>query len=418
MRRLIKWLILLGILALIGWGVNAQVVYWKENSKVVFREGELTRGPIVSVVNSTGTVKPVRAVSVGSVVSGPIESIYVDFNDEVKKGQLLARVDQRPYTAAVARDRAALATKKAEVERVRAQLQQAKNDERRAKALRDENKNFISDTEMDQFLYSRIGLEQMLAVAEASVLQAKASLDTSELNLTYTEILSPVEGTIIDRKIDPGQTMAASFQTPELFIVAPDLRKEMHIFASVDETDIGLIREAQQTGQPVRFTVDSYPDDLFEGKVFQIRKNSTTVQNVVTYPVVVAAQNPDLKLLPGMTASISFQVGKSTNALKVPNSALRFYPQPKQVRPEDRKLLEAKRPVAGEMEDQKSTARSAEEKAELRRTRNRRHLWVTDGELLRAVEIVIGVSDSQYTEIVSGEIQEGSKVVIGIQPRT
>ena len=150
---------------------------------------------------------------------------------------------------------------------------------------------------------------------------------TSEANLDYTEIRSPVDGIVIDRKIDPGQTVAATFQTPELFIVAPDMRKEMHVFASVDEADIGLIRDAQESGQPVRFTVDAYPDDLFEGKIFQIRKSSTTTQNVVTYPVVVSAPNPDLKLLPGMTASISFQVARdATNVLRIPNAALRFYP--------------------------------------------------------------------------------------------
>ncbi|MBI3409564.1 MAG: efflux RND transporter periplasmic adaptor subunit [Planctomycetes bacterium] len=417
MRRLIRWAIILGVLGLVGWGVSAQVAYWKDASKVTFREGEVVRGKIVAVVNSTGPVKPVQAVSVGSVVSGPIEAIFVDFNDEVKKGQLLARVDQRLYAAGVARDKAALATRKAEVDQARAKLQQAKNDEVRAKALRAENKTFISDTELDQFIFNRMSLEALVAVAETTVQQAKANLDTSEANLEYTLIKSPVDGIIIDRKIDPGQTMAAQFQTPELFIVAPDLRKEMHVFASVDETDIGLIRDAQQTGQPVRFTVDAYPDDLFEGKIFQIRKNSTTTQNVVTYPVVVTAPNPDLKLLPGMTASISFQVGKVSNVLKIPNAALRFYPQPKQVRPEDRKLLEGKTPAANDNDDQKEATRSAQEKAELRRQRNRRHLWILDGEFLRAVEVITGLNDSHYTELLSGDMQEGQKLVVGIQPR-
>src|SRR5205814_10062164 len=158
-------------------------------------------------------------------------------------------------------------TRKADVDRVKALLQQAVNDERRAEALRAHNKEFVSDTEIDQFRFNRQSLAAQLTVAEASVKQAEASLDNSRVPLDYTEIRTPVDGTVIDRKIDPGQTLAAQFQTPELFVVAPDMKKEMHVIASVDEADIGLIRRAQEAGQPVRFTVDAYPDDLFEGTI-------------------------------------------------------------------------------------------------------------------------------------------------------
>ena len=418
MRKLVRWTV---ILLMLGGGGSA--AYWagarymKERRRVSYRVAEVTRGKVVAVVNSTGTVKPVLSVSVGSFVSGPIEALYVDFNAEVKKGDLLAKIDPRLYAANVARDRAQLATRKAEVQRVTAQLQQAKNDEARAQALRAENRGFLSDTEMDQFKFNRMGLEAQLAVAEASVLQAQASLENSEANLGYTEIRSPVDGMVIDRKIDPGQTLAAQFQTPELFIVAPDLKKEMHVFASVDEADIGLIRQAQERDQPVRFTVDAYPDDLFEGKIFQIRKSSTTTQNVVTYPVVVSAPNPDLKLLPGMTASLSFQVTESSEVLRIPNAALRFYPQREQVRLEDRKLLEGGPTSADEDQNRADSHLSAEEKAALRRQRNRRHVWVQDGEFLRAIEVVTGLSDSKYTELVSGNIAEGHQLVTGIQPK-
>jgi HlyD family secretion protein len=212
--------------------------------------------------------------------------------------------------------------------------------------------------------------------------------------------------------------VAASFQTPELFTVAPDMRKEMRVFASVDEADIGLIRDAQRSGQPVRFTVDAFPDDLFSGTIFQIRKNSTTTQNVVTYPVVVSAPNPDLKLLPGMTASISFQVGEKSNVVRLPNAALRFYPQREQVRPEDRALLESGNGQAVQKdEDEIEVTPSAEEKAEIRRKRSRRHVWVVDGPLLRAVEVFTGLSDSKHTELVSGDLREGDKLVTGIQPK-
>lgn len=419
MKRLFRWILILGSITGVGWAVASPAVkYWKERSRIVWREADVTRGRIVAVVNSTGTIKPVRSVLIGSFVSGPIKEIFVDFNHEVKAGTLMAQIDPLIYKANVARDAATLATRKADVERVKAQLQQAINDEARSKALRAENRLFISDAEMDQFRYKRESLAAELGVAVASVEQAQASLDSSQANLDYTEIKAPVDGVVIDRKVDPGQTVAASFQTPELFTVAPDMRKEMRVFASVDEADIGLIRAAQQAGQPVHFTVDAYPDDLFEGKIFEIRKNSTTTQNVVTYPVVVSAPNPELKLLPGMTASISFQVGEAKNVLRVPNAALRFYPQREQVRKDDRKILEGTAAATGTPDDdQENATRSAEEKADIRRNRNRRHVWVTDGEFLRAVEVITGLSDSKYTELVTGDLKLGDKLVTGIQPK-
>jgi HlyD family secretion protein len=423
MRRLIRWGIVLGILGAVSWAVAGPVAaYMKERRKVTYREAEVTRGRVVAIVNSTGTIKPVRSVAVGSFVSGPIEEIFVDFNDEVKKDQVLAKIDPRIYKATVARDEAILTTRKAEVDRVQAELDRARNDERRSLALRDQDKRFITATELDQFKFNRIALEAQLAVAEANVRQADANLDQSKANEAYTEIKAPADGVIIDRKVDPGQTVAASFQTPELFVMAPEMRKEMRVFASVDEADIGLIREAQRTGQPVRFTVDAYPDDLFAGTIFQIRRNSTTTQNVVTYPVVVSAPNPDLKLLPGMTASISFQVGEKADVVRIPNAALRFYPQREQVRPDDRPVLEGVTAAAGKSEDEDErerveAGRSATEKAELKLKRNRRHVWVVDGDFLRPVEVVTGLADGSHTELASGDLKAGQKLVTGIQPK-
>ena len=418
MRRLVLWSLILGAVGLTGWAAyNPTVRYWKDRNRIEYLEAEVSRGRIVAVVNSTGTVKPVREVKVGAFVSGPIESILVDFNDEVKKGDLLARIDPRLYEANVARDEATLATRIADVERVRATLQQAINDERRSLALRAERKDFIADSEMDQYKFGRLNQAAQLSVAETTVKQAKANLDTSIANLAYTKIVAPVDGVIIDRKVDPGQTVAAQFQTPELFTVAPDMRKEMQIYASVDEADIGLIRTAKETGQPVRFTVDAYPDDLFEGKIHQIRKNSSTTQNVVTYPVLVSAPNPDLKLLPGMTASLSFQVGVNEDALLIPNSALRFYPERDQVRPEDRKILEGTEPTEATNSQSKS-ALSADETAEVRRSRSRRHVWVVDGDYLKAVVVHTGISDSKFSEMVgtSNVIRQGTKLVTLVKP--
>jgi HlyD family secretion protein len=417
MNKLIRWVIVLGVFGVAAWGVSGPLAtYMKERNRVQYREAEATRGRIVAVVNATGTVKPVQSVSIGSFVSGPIEEIFVDFNDEVVKDQVLARVDPRIYKANEARDQASLATRAAEVKQVEAKLKQARRDEERGIALRAENKDFVAVAEMDKLTFEREALEAALEVAKRSVEQAQANLDQSKANVAYTEIKAPVSGVVIDRKIDPGQTMAAQFQTPELFIVAPDMRKEMRVFASVDEADIGMIRDAQQAGQPVHFTVDAYPDELFEGKIIQIRMSSTTTQNVVTYPVVVGAANPDLKLLPGMTATISFQLRAKEDVLRVPNAALRFYPQREQVHPEDREILENRGPEAGQTADDMTGTPSAEEKAEKRRQRNHRHVWIVDGDYLRAVPVVIGISSSGYTEIVSGEI-EGQKLVTGVQAK-
>lgn len=417
MKRLIKWLVILGILGGIVVASSGPVsAYLKERKRVTWREAEVTRGRIVAIVKSTGTINPVRSIKIGSFVSGPIESIFVDFNTEVKKGELMATIDPRIYAAAVARDRATLANQRATVEQTRAQLQQAINDENRSKALRTENKDFISDTEMDQFKYKRQALQAGLLVAESAVDQAQALLATSEANLNYTKIIAPEDGVVIDRKVDPGQTVAASYQTPELFTLGPDMRKEMRVFASVDEADIGMIRKAQQRGEPVHFTVSGYPDDLFEGKIFEIRMNSTTTQNVVTYPVVVSVPNPELKLLPGMTADISFQVGEAKDVLRIPNAALRFFPQREHVRPEDHKLLESGA-GAPDPDEPTDAARSADEIAESRKRRNKRHVWVKDGELLRAIPVVTGLNDSKFTELISGDLTEGMKLVTGIQPK-
>lgn len=417
MNRFMKWGLILAAALAVG-GAAASPYGWRyfQRKPIDYRDAEVSRGRIVAVVNSTGTVKPVRTVTVGTFVSGPIVAIMVDFNSEVKKDGLLAKIDERIYKAAVDRDRATLATQKANVEQAKAKWQQAKNDELRSNRLREQSKGFISDSEMDQFKFNRISLESQVGVMEAAVQQAQANLDTSLLNLGYTEIRSPVDGLVIDRKVDPGQTVAASFQTPDLFIVAPNMRQEMHVYASVDETDIGLVQAAQLSDQPVRFTVDAYPDELFIGKIYQVRKNSTTTQNVVTYPVIVTAANPDLKLLPGMTASVSFQVGERLNVLRIPNAALRYFPLREQVRPEDRKLLEGTE-QAEDKDEQAAITRSAEEIAESRRARNRRHVWVSDGPFLRAIEVITGLSDSRFTEVVSGELTEGQKLVTGVRPK-
>jgi HlyD family secretion protein len=420
LRFLIKLLIVLLILGGIGAAAyQPSKSYWAARNKVVWRTATVEQGRIVAVVNSTGTVKPKLQVAIGSFVSGPILELHCEFNQEIKKDDLLAKIDPRIYQANAARDQAAMASREADVFRVKAQLQQAVNDEKRAIALREEDETFIAQAEMDKFKFARLSLEAQIKVAETAVDSAKATLDNSIANLNYTEIRAPVDGIVINRKIDPGQTLAAQFQTPELFVIGVDMRKEMHIHAAVDEADIGWIKLAQQKTYPVTFTVDAYPERLFHGTIQEIRLSFTTTQNVVTYPVVVSAANPDLDLLPGMTASISFQVDQRHDVVKIPNAALRFYPTTKQVRPADLPILEGQtqtNPNDDQEEAQQSEkSRSADERAKRRQDRNRRHVWVADGNLLRAIEVTTGLSDSQFTEMVAGELQEGDALVTGVQ---
>lgn len=432
-------LIVITFLGLMGGAVAAAykpaMVYWEQRNVPKWRTAEVARGGIVSVVNATGTVKPVLQVAVGSFVSGPIDPEFImkdqegrvmldkngqpmriaEFNQEVKKGDMLAKVQDTIYRANFDRDQANLETREADVERLVALLWQGQRDERRAVNLQKENAKYIAQADVDKVTFNRMSLEAQLKLARAAVAQARAQLAFSEAQLKYTNIVAPVDGIIINRKIDPGQTLAAQFQTPELFIVAPDMRNKMHVHASVDEADIGLIHEAQKNSLPVTFTVDAYPDDLFEGTIEEIRLSSTTTQNVVTYPVVVAAPNPDLKLLPGMTPSISFEVDRRDDVIKIPNSALRFFPQAQHVRKEDKSLLDGKIDEQERQEETSETSLSAHERSSARRKRNRRHVWVQDGTKLKAIEVQTGLSDSQFTELVSGKLDKGDKLVIGIQ---
>jgi HlyD family secretion protein len=412
LRRWLKRLVILGILAGILGGIGYSVhSWWIQRSIPKYLTATVSRGRVETVVNSTGTVKAVRTVSVGAFTSGPIAEVKVDFNSVVKKDDLLALIDRRLLQAAVDRDRAALETQKADKKRIEALLKQAENNEERARKLRGVNKDYISDTEIDQYYFTRLTFEAQRDLAGAAIAQAEANLKNSAANLEYTEIRSPANGVVIERKVDPGQTVAASFQTPELFTIGLEMEKHMHVYASVDEADIGLIRQAQKQKRVVKFTVDAYPGDLFEGRIDQIRLNSTTTQNVVTYPVIIEAPNPDLKLMPGMTANISFQIEAKDNVLRLPAAALRFVPLIAQVRPEDKHHLE----VLPSSPQEGAPKRTASEKAEQARNRQRRVVWVQDGDLLRAVPVTLGLIENQFAEILDGDLVEGQAVVTGTE---
>lgn len=420
MRRLIRWVLILAVLSGSAFAAYGPAVeYWKKRNQPQWRQAEVVTGEIVSVVNATGKVQPVRKITVGSFVSGPIDTSVemAKFNDEVSKGQILCKIDPRIYDANLKRDQASLASRVADLARTQAQLHQAKRDLDRAYKLRQEDKSFIAQQEMDKFYFAVLSLEAQITLAEASVKVAESQLEFSRAQFEYCEIRAPESGIIIDRKIEPGQTLAAQFQTPELFVIAPNIRERVDLFASVDEADIGLIRGAQDKRFPVTFTVDAYSDELFEGHIEEVRMNATTTQNVVTYPVIVSAKNPEMKLLPGMTASISFEVDRRENVMKIPNSALRFFPNAKQVHPDDRALVEGTVEATDEEGKvvQSERSLSAGERSDLRRKRNQRHVWVADAGLLRAIPVETGLSDSQFTEMTTGELKPGDKLVIGIQ---
>lgn len=398
--------------------------WWKERNRVTFRTASVEDGTIREVIIATGEVKPVLEVQVGTFVSGPIAELHADFNDEVRKGDLLAKVDPQIYDAAVARDRAALANRQADVARVEAQLQRAERDLERARGLREENPDYISDTEMDRYRFERLGLVAQLGVANAGVDQARANLLTSEANVGYTKITSPVDGMVINRLIDEGQTLAAGFQTPQLFTIAPDMRKKMLVYASIDETDLGRVRMAKEWEEAnpdepgaVTLSVQSYPDDVFNARIEEIRMSSTVNQNVVTYPVVLAVANPELKLLPGMTADLTFRIKQREGVRKIPNSALRYLPDIKLVREEDKKLLEGFSEDEEE-DDTEGPEMTVEERVEASRKRSKRHVWV-EGEdnKLKAVEVIVGINDNRFTELMEGDVDDSTKLVVGVEKK-
>ncbi|WP_448580437.1 efflux RND transporter periplasmic adaptor subunit [Thermaurantiacus sp.] len=297
-------MILIPVLALL-----AGLAWWqfgrKTSSGDRYQTSEVVRGDLVEVISANGTLNPVTLVNVGVQVSGTVEKIHADFNDEVKEGQILLELDPRLFRARLAQSEANLANQ-------RAQAALAEANRKRSEALL--ARNFISELAYEQAVATAESTRAQVAAAEAAVAQDRA-------NLAFSVVRSPVDGIVISRQVDIGQTVAASFQTPTLFIIARDLTK-MQIEAAVAESDIGRV----QLGQPVTFTVDAFGQRQFEGVVSQIRLNPSTQQNVVTFTVIIAVDNPDGKLLPGMTATASFKVRDLKNALLIPNAAMSFRP--------------------------------------------------------------------------------------------
>ncbi len=415
MKRPLLWLIALVVIA--GAGAAGYTRFHNSRNGAAngkFRTAPVKRGDITLTVNSNGTVQPVLSVQVGSYASGPIQKVLVNFNDLVKKDQILAQIDPQVYKAQCRQAKAALDHSIADLDQFKAKFNQTERDYKRAKELYKITDipgaarpiKGIADSDFDLAKANYEMAAANVEVAKATVEQNKATLDMAETNLSYTTIRSPVDGIVIDRKVNAGQTVAAQFQTPVLFVVAPDLEKKVYVYASVNEADIGLIRDAQSRGQPVNFTVDAYPKDSFQGKIFQVRLNPTTIQNVVTYTVVVESPNPQIKLLPGMTANLIFQIEVHAAVTTIPNAALRFYPRPEQVRQSDRAIITGAAPIAAAAKADKSLPQE---------NLNRRYVWAPDGELLAAVKIETGLTDKNSTEVLSDNLREGQEVVIGLQ---
>lgn len=351
-----------------------------------FNTVETARGELMQTVTATGTLNPVKSVQVGCQVSGRISDIYVDFNSQVKAGDLIAQIDPRTYQAQVASAEADLANATANLE-----LQQAQA--KRAAELY--SSKLVSDSDYD---IAQATFHQ----AEAAVKIKQASLENARTSLGYTKIFSPVDGVVISRAVDVGQTVAASFNTPTLFLIANDLTK-MQIDAAVAEADVGGVLE----GQTVEFTVDAYPYRTFHGEVTQVRNSPTTVNNVVTYDAVIGVTNADYKLKPGMTANVSIIVAQRENVLKIPNAALRFRP------PEGAVVLTN---LLAETAKTNETA-VAKGPRKAKASRGVRTVYMLAGDehepALKPVQIKTGITDGIFTEVTEG-LQEGDKVVSGI----
>ncbi len=413
-----RWLLLIGAFAGLAYGAYGPArTYLQQRNVPKYRFSSVNYGPLETFVTATGEVKPVLQVSVGAFASGPVSELNADFNDRVTAGDVLATIDPRIILATVQSDEANLANRMAEVERIRVLLEQASRELDRSRQLQKQGDGYISAAELDTSVYSTLSLAAQVKIAEAAVQQSEAALKNSRANLGYTKIVAPITGIIIDRKIDLGQTLAAQFQTPELFVIAPDMDKRMHIYASVDEADIGLIRKSQANDCTVAFVVDAYPDEIFTGKIEQIRFRSSHVQNVVTYPVIVTTENPDLKLMPGMTANLVFASEQVSDSLLVPNSALRFFPEKQWVPVEDQHLLGSSDHSQSEKPATQSTTTNTQKVLGINPTRRQRHVWVLDGSQLKAIEVRTGLSDHRFTQVESTDLAKDSQLVIGIDDK-
>jgi HlyD family secretion protein len=393
------WIIVIVSLAAIGTGGWFAWKKWGHTEKAAaYKTIRVERGDITKIVRATGTVQPLKLVTVGTQVNGIVQKLFVDFNCRVKAGDVVAQIDPSVYKANLCQSEANLARSMASVDDARAGLLKASNDLARAVGLA--TNNLLSKADLDIAVANFASAEAQLKVVQATVQQYQAALDLARANLSYTVIVTPVDGVVVSRNVDEGQTVVASMSAQTLFTVATDLRT-VQLNASVPEADIGTVA----TNQKVTFNVDAYPT-IFTGVVNQIRLSASAVQNVVTYPVIVRADNPEEKLFPGMTANISCIVDSRTNVLKVTNAALRFKPEKAEAdRGATNKTVRADAPAG------------AEGGTRARREGPRKHgrLWTQNADgTLREIRVRLGITDDTWTEVSGEELEEGMEVVTGV----
>ena len=392
-------LVLILVLSVIVLGAGG-FFYFSNGSTpdVMYRIDKVSRGDLQVVVTATGTLSAVRTVQVGTQVSGTIAKLYADFNSTVKKGEVVALIDPTFLEASVK-------DAEANLQRARAQANESKRAYSRAKALL--GKGLTSQADYD----AAITAYESNSAAQK---QAQAQLDRAVINLRYATIKAPIDGVVISRAVDVGQTVAASLSAPTIFTIANDLTK-MQVQANVDEADIGKV----QVGQEVKFTVDAYAEQSFQGIVSQIRLASVTVQNVVNYTVIIDVPNPELKLMPGMTATVTILVTKKENVLRVPTVALRFQPPAEQI--------EARKDSSNQQNDSARTERRKQFMQRMQEggggqsfrqgggERAMSRLWVQGkNKKLIAVPIRAGIADGTFTEILRGQIEEGQEIIVGV----
>lgn len=364
------------VIGLLLAAVGGAGIWWAASPKEMsaaerYATAAVERGAITQTVSANGTLNPVVLVSVGSQVSGIVENIYADFNDKVKAGQVLLELNP-------ALNRAQLEQSEANLASAQASLELAKANETRNRNLYAQE--YVTRQDLDSSV-------QAFKAAEAQVALARAQVARDRTNLSYTVIRSPVSGVVVSRDVDVGQTVAASFQTPTLFKIAQDLSK-MQIDSSYAEADVGSIR----IGQPAEFRVDAFPNRVFHGVVHQVRLNPTTLQNVVTYDVVVSVDNPDKILLPGMTAYVNIAVAHRKEALLVPNAALRFHP--------------------AAAAQQKNTSKREATQDEGQGGGTAGTVYVLENGQPRPVRVLIGITDSRMSEVLGDNLKPGEKVIV------
>ena len=378
-----KYLILAVVVVAIA-AIGAYAIY-KKTPEPTYRTAKVERGDIVSTVSATGTVGAVITVQVGTQVSGTIQQLFVDFNSQVRKGQVIAQIDPAIFSAQVEQSRGNLLSAEANLQKAKVTAADAlRTLERNRRMLKE---GIISQGDFDAAQTASDSAQAAARGAEATIIQMRGALRQSQTNLKNATIRSPVDGVVISRSVDVGQTVAASLQTPTLFTIAQDLTR-MQIETSVDESDISRV----QTGQPVTFTIDAYPNVTFKGTVTQVRNAPVTVSNVVTYIVVVGVDNKDLRLKPGMTANVAIETNRKDQVLMFPAAALRFKPE---------KASERKKP--------QSTAKRGKGAPPGEKV----FIVGADGKP-KPVQVTTGIANDSSIELVSGNLKENDQVIIGM----